>query len=62
MTVWIEYEMVADKTLSRKFRGESISWTIPAGTIFELPAGQDPGPNTTVIRRRTSTDRMPIAA
>jgi hypothetical protein len=46
-----EYRLLADQTISCMLGGRSVVWTIPAGTIFELPGGFDAGPIAEIVRR-----------
>ena len=56
--VMLTWKLLADRTISREFRGKIVSWTIPAGTEFVLPAGMYPRSEAELVRRVVVEEQM----
>lgn len=55
--ITISYRLLTNRTVFANYQGQTVSWLVPAGTVFELPAGLDPGPDVEVLRRRMQEKR-----
>jgi hypothetical protein len=50
--ITISYRLLTNRTIFATYQGETFSYVVPAGTVFDLPPGVDPGPDVEVLRRR----------